>query len=110
MSIDNVKVTAQPFGAFMASRSGMAATLAVTPPTFEIAPGLQGMVVLTWTAVLGDTYRLQYTDHLEAAEWMDATPEIIATEPVVTVTNDVSAVTQRFYRVVRLPSLPAENL
>jgi hypothetical protein len=82
---------------------------AVATPIAEVpAPVIQGvtvdvpnnMAVITWTAVPGQSYRLQTKDDLSGADWTDVLPDILASDSTVTVTNNITAVPGRFYRVM----------
>jgi hypothetical protein len=82
-------------------------TVAVTgqpaPPVLAI-PSISGSgaVTLTWNAVPGQTYRVQYTSNLNAAAWTPLTPDITATTNTASLT-DYPSDAQRFYRVLLLP-------
>jgi hypothetical protein len=56
-------------------------------------------VTLTWTAIAGKSYRLQYRDDLANASWTDLTPDVTASGTTASGTNAVSAVANRYYRV-----------
>jgi hypothetical protein len=62
-----------------------------------------GIVTITWSAVSGQSYRLQYKANLTDSVWSDATPDFTATGSVATGTNGVNNATQRFYQVKPLP-------
>ncbi len=70
------------------------------------APGIQslrignGVATLTWSAIPGGTYRLQYKDTLDNPTWHDIVPDISATASTVTTTDLVNGASQRFYRVL----------
>ena len=54
--------------------------------------------IVTWTAVAGRTYGLQYNDDLTTTNWVDILPAVTATGATVTKTNSTDGVSQRFYR------------
>jgi hypothetical protein len=54
---------------------------------------------LSWNAVAGLKYRLQFKADLTQGNWTDISPDIFATNTVVTATNAMSA-TAKFYRVL----------
>jgi hypothetical protein len=62
-----------------------------------------GSAVITWTTEAGFNYRLQYADTLLARTWNDLSPDLAGTGSLVSYTNLVPSVTQRFYRVLVLP-------
>jgi hypothetical protein len=73
------------------------------------APVIQSLGVtnrvlgLTWSAVSGQTYQVQYKDDLGAANWTALVPNIVAGGPTATATNSVTNSPQRFYRIMRVP-------
>jgi hypothetical protein len=57
-------------------------------------------VTLVWSAVAGQTYRVQYTTDLTPTiTWTDVTGDVPATGAAATKTDSVGAATQRFYRI-----------
>jgi hypothetical protein len=58
-----------------------------------------GVATVTWNSQTGLTYRVQYKDSLAAANWSDATPDVMATNISTSLTNFVGNNPQRFYRV-----------
>ena len=97
MNVDNVMVTSIPAGV---APFVIPTDLVATPPIIESVRIVDGSAVVTWTAVPGNTYRLQYSESLDAPNWRDATEDIVATDATVTATNEMNAAPQRFYRVV----------
>jgi len=73
---------------------------AVVPPFAITSIRLtNGLAVITWNSVAGQTYRLQYKDRLIDTTWQDVLPDVLATGPITTLTNGLSGATQRFYRL-----------
>ena len=63
-----------------------------------------GSVTITWDSIEGRVYRVQYTDSLGEATWMDLGGDISATATSTsTIDNTINGVTQRFYRVILAP-------
>ena len=60
-----------------------------------------GSLVISWSAVSGNLYRLQFTEGFGSATWNDILPDVLATGPTVIVTNALGGSSQRFYRVLR---------
>jgi hypothetical protein len=58
--------------------------------------------ILTWNAVVGQSYQVQYKDDLNAPQWQ-VLETIVATEPDTVFTDASSPAAQRFYRVVVAP-------
>lgn len=56
---------------------------------------------LNWTAIPGETYRVQYKTNLEDAVWWTISPDVTATGWTVSLTNNFDAA-RRFYRVLVL--------
>jgi hypothetical protein len=73
------------------------------PPMIESVSLTNGSVVLSWNAVAGRTYRLQYKADLSDTNWTELSPNIVATGPTAASTNLVGSATQGFYRVLVLP-------
>ena len=67
-----------------------------------------GVAVVTWNAVAGQTYRVQYKNSLSDSTWTDLPPDVTATGPTASKTDNVGAQPQRFYRVllVQTPTAP----
>ena len=74
--------------------------LLVRTPVIESVALAGDSVVLTWSAVSGKSYRLQFTEGLENAKWNDVLPQVLATGPTATITNAIGSAPQRFYRVL----------
>ena len=72
------------------------------PPQIQSIVVTNGYATVTWTASPESNYRLQYKNDLNAPEWSDVQPDIIADGPTASATDKVGAVSQRYYRVVRL--------
>ncbi len=57
------------------------------------------VVTVTWSAISGKQYRLQYKDDWAEEVWTDLLPDVIASGTSAVGTNAVDGATQRFYRV-----------
>jgi len=94
-AVDNIFFTVSP-GNF---------ALVAPPP----APALQplrfsnGTVQLTWSAVAGKRYRVQYKSTLAAPAWTDLLSDVTATGTTASATDAPGPASQRYYRVVMLP-------
>lgn len=62
-----------------------------------------GVVSVSWGAVPGQAYRLQYCANLNAGNWEAAGAEVVATSDTVTHTNAMGTNLMQFYRVMVLP-------
>jgi hypothetical protein len=80
--------------------------VAVAPlPVLQPCRLANGIAQLSWSAVPGQTYRLQYKPALTATNWIDLLPDITPTGSTATVTDLVGTAAQRFYRILILPQL-----
>jgi hypothetical protein len=68
------------------------------PPVIQSLSWSGTAFTLTWSAVSGRTYWLQYTTNLTPANWTDLPPAVVATGPTATAT-DTNAASRRFYRI-----------
>jgi hypothetical protein len=74
-----------------------------TMPVIQSISLTNGIVTIKWSAVSGQSYRLQYKGNLTDSVWSDATPDFTASGPIATGTNGVNNATQRYYRIKLLP-------
>jgi hypothetical protein len=58
-------------------------------------------VTLTWSAIPGRTYIVDFKDRLEATEWTPL-PAVHAAGASVSIIDTLSPFARRFYRIVRL--------
>ena len=61
------------------------------------------LVTMTWTAITGQTYWVQYADAPVASHWSNLAPAVMATNSVATASDSVSSLGQRFYRIQLAP-------
>jgi hypothetical protein len=59
-----------------------------------------GICTLTWTAVAGRSYQVQFKDNLDAMNWTNLGDPILALGTTASATDNVSGARQRFYRVI----------
>jgi hypothetical protein len=71
--------------------------LQVTQISFNV-----GTVTLSWSAIAGRTYRVDFKDDLGAATWTQLGASIPATGNALTVMDPVGSKARRFYRITRL--------
>jgi Tol biopolymer transport system component len=62
-----------------------------------------GNTTLIWLAVPGRTYRVQFKDSVEEAEWKDLPSDVTATASTASAVDSTGTQAHRFYRVLRLP-------
>jgi hypothetical protein len=73
------------------------------PPVILDLSLTNGTVTIHWTAVAAKSYRLEYKDNFEDANWNAAGSNITANQGTAVTTDNVGDAAQRFYRVVLLP-------
>jgi uncharacterized repeat protein (TIGR01451 family) len=61
------------------------------------------VVSVTWTAVPGQSYRLQFTESLTGAEWTDLAADIVSQGAMCSAADVIGSTTQRFYRIRLAP-------
>jgi hypothetical protein len=67
-------------------------------PTLTQAGVQGGDFALTWSAIPGTKYRVQFKQNLEDLLWLDLVPDVTALGAVASLSNPLDS-TQRFYRV-----------
>jgi hypothetical protein len=98
VAFDSVLVNSIPQGITL--QRPVSDPIDVPAPVLQSVTVQAGGAVVTWMAVPGSNYRLQYRDDLNSGDWIDATDAVMATESVMTATNSVGDSSMRFYRVV----------
>ena len=84
-TLDNVSVTAVP------------------APTLQALALVGGSYQLSWTALPGVLYQMQYSTDLAQVNWIDLGSAVTATSNPMSAPVTIDPVAQRFYRVVLLP-------
>jgi hypothetical protein len=80
--------------------------VSVTPipaPVFQSVAAEGGSITLTWSAMTGMTYQLQYATSLCPPDWSDLGAPILAGSDSITASDIIPQDPQRFYRVVFVP-------
>ena len=75
----------------------------VAAPMFQTVTQSNGIVTLTWSAVPGLTYQVQYTADLAAIAWNNLGAPVTATDNTMTVSEPIRTDPQRLYRVTLSP-------
>ena len=75
----------------------------VAAPVIQKVTKTNSTVTLTWNALSGLKYRLQYKTNLIQGNWTNSGSTITATNSTVTATDSSGSDKQRFYRVLLLP-------
>ena len=88
-----------------ANGSGTVFSFSILPasPVFEPPTLTDRTLTLTWSAVIGQRYQLQYATNLSATNWLNLS-NLTASKATATATDTMNASGQRFYRVVRVSS------
>ncbi|MCX8090275.1 MAG: hypothetical protein N3I86_04975 [Verrucomicrobiae bacterium] len=73
----------------------------VPPPALDSVSVSNGVITITWSAIPGRTYRVEFKADLAAPGWTALSPEVTAGGPTASFSEPI-AETQRFYRVVAL--------
>ena len=73
------------------------------PPVIQSVTVSNGVVTITWSAVSGRNYRLQYQDGAPGTNWYDGLPATQSSGSTASGTNAPGSATQRFYRVYLMP-------
>ena len=76
----------------------VAFTPVLPQPEFQPATIVGGKLNLSWTAIPGRTYQLQYNTNLTQTNWIDLGSSILATNSLILSTNTIGPDPQRFYR------------
>jgi uncharacterized repeat protein (TIGR03803 family) len=72
-------------------------------PVFQPVTQTGAMLTLTWSAVAGRIYQIQFKTNLDQANWNNLGSSITATNPTAATIVTIGPEPQRFYRVVLLP-------
>ena len=74
------------------------------PPALQPLQGAgTAKVMISWNAIPGRTYRVQYNNGLNPANWMTLGSDLVASSTLGSRTDNPAGVAQRFYRVLLLP-------
>jgi uncharacterized repeat protein (TIGR03803 family) len=73
------------------------------PPAFRTMAQTGSTVALTWSAVAGQTYQVQYSTTLGQTNWINLGIPFTATDGTATASDAMGPDPQRLYRVVLLP-------
>jgi hypothetical protein len=70
-----------------------------TATQLQISSQSDGSILITWTAVPGLAYQVQYKDDLAAPDWNNLGNAITATTSQMSTSASVGEASQRFYRI-----------
>ena len=69
------------------------------PPRFQALFPSGGAVTLVWSSFPSKTYRVSYKEALGRGAWTNLGGDVVATGPVLSLTNNLGPARQRFYRL-----------
>lgn len=82
-------------------------SVAVLPPPLLQSSALNtstgGLFTLSWGAISGDTYRVEYSTNIAGTNWLALLPDVTATNSTASKSDSIQTDPARFYRVVVLP-------
>lgn len=78
-------------------------TVTVVPRPTLLAAAASNNLELSWNAISGQIYRVQFKSNLSDANWTDLTPDVIASGSSAEKIDTLGPSTARFYRVEVLP-------
>jgi hypothetical protein len=75
-------------------------------PPFSILSIAQsnGVIIITWSSVVGQNYVVQYRNNVTDTNWLQLGPNILATNTLTSAT-DTNSNPQRFYRIEQLATV-----
>ena len=77
----------------------------VPPPTLSIAPSGSNTVMLTWDAINGRTYNIQFKANLKDASWnTNSIQNVVATDSTISIINTNDTTSHRYYRIQLEPA------
>ena len=72
-------------------------------PRLGTAAMTAGTMQLTWSAIPGQRYRVQFKNNLQEAAWQNLPGDILASSSAAAKTDPSASGSQRFYRIITLP-------
>jgi hypothetical protein len=76
----------------------------VAPPPVIVSATLSNdIITLTWTAIAGKSYRVQYRTNLIEPGWTDLAGDVVAGGNTASKSDSILSAAQKFYRVHALP-------
>jgi len=78
----------------------------VPPPSFLSSHPISfsnGFITISWSAIVGQTYRVQFNTDIMTTNWIDLVPDVTATNTIATKTDAFGPDAVRFYRVSPTP-------
>jgi len=82
------------------SESETIALIVIGPPSLSVVSRSGDQLTLGWTTIPARTYRVEYTDELDPANWQPLGSDMPASSGGLSISVSVSAPPQRFFRIV----------
>jgi hypothetical protein len=98
----NVQLIAEDSLGRIGFSAGFDVLPANTPINLRIT-GSEGLVHLSWGSIAGQSYRVDFTEHLDNLSWQPLSGAAVAFGPTSMAADVLEPGAQRFYRVVELP-------
>ena len=73
--------------------------IVVNVPVIQDISISNGVATITWSAIAGQIYRLQYKADLNETNWSDLLPDVTASGPTASKDDALDSIVQRYYRV-----------
>jgi hypothetical protein len=73
------------------------------PPVIQTLPQAGGKLTLTWSAIAGQKFQVQFRTNCNQTDWMNLGDPIPATNANMAVSEAIGPAPQRFYRVLIVP-------
>jgi hypothetical protein len=70
------------------------------PPSIQSVVLKNGAAVITWGAIAGRIYQVQFSDNLQSNVWNNLQPDVLARGSTASTVDRTGSVSQRFYRVL----------
>jgi len=101
-STNTITIRVQDNGSPNLAKSETFAVIVVPSPVIQNVTMQGSELTLTWSAISGRSYRVQYTSDLQGSEWIDFA-DVTAESGNASITEFLSGEQQKFYRVLVLP-------
>jgi len=72
----------------------------VVAPAIQVISISNNIAIITWSAIAGQSYRLQYKSNLGDTNWNDILPDLTASSLTASKEDPVDSILQRYYRIL----------
>ncbi len=83
--------------------NGLLTVILVPPTILDLAGAKTTNVVIYWSAVSNVTYRVQHQANLTGTNWLDLTPDVLATNSSASAIDHPNGAPVQFYRIMIVP-------